>query len=175
MEPLDLRNFMIEYGNILKLEIQKQLDQVRTYSLGYNKNAYSDGRKLQYAGNAPKAPFGISPLSKNIDVVWNEGTESLSIAMLEYWKYVNFGRLPGKYVPITPLEEWARNKGLENPRSVAFGASTNIKKFGIQATNFYGIALDNVADILVSNFEENADEMIDTFFDKIFETTLNPS
>ena len=171
----DLEEFMIKYGNVLKKEIQIQLDKTRTYSLGYNKNAYSDGRKLQYAGNAPKAPFGQSDLSNNIDVVWNDQTQSLSILMLYYWKYVNFGRVPGKYVPIAPLEEWARSKGFDNPRGAAFGISKNIKKFGIQPTNFYGMALDNVANTLVNDFEDNADEMIDTFFDKLFEDTLNPS
>ena len=168
----DLENFMIEYGNILKKEIQRQLDITRTFSLGYNKDAYSNGRKLNYAGNAPKAPFGISPLSKNIDVLWNDETQSLSILMLSYWKYVNFGRKPGKYVPIGPLEQWAQSKGFENPRGAAFGISKNIKKFGIQPTNFYGMALDNVADKLTQDFTDNADDMIDTFFDNLFEDTF---
>lgn len=51
-----------------------------------------------------------------------------------YIKWVDEGRKPGgKYVPIQPLIQWARIKGL--PEEAAWGIRKNIWKFGIRPTN----------------------------------------
>lgn len=172
MDEQELSNFMNKYGQMLVTSIQKNLDQMRTYAPGYDNNAYSNGRNLNYAGNAPKSPFGIGALSKSVRYEWEEDTNELSLYILDYYKYVEFGRSPGKYVPIRPLEEWARTKGLDNPRSAAFAISRNIFKFGIKPTPFFGIAVDKVADAIAVEFSDKIDEMIDTFFGALMEKSL---
>jgi len=172
MEPEVLYQFLQEYGQLLKREIQLQLDKNYTYAPGYNKDAYSRDRKLDYAGNKPKSPFGIGNLSKSIDVELNVATDSVDIYMLDYWKYVNYGRKEGKYVPIKPLEDWARSKGLPDPRSAAFAISKNIQKFGIMPTKFYENALDNIANLILERFEDDADDYIDALFGRIEEKNI---
>lgn len=57
-----------------------------------------------------------------------------------YWRQVDKGRRPGKYVPIKPLTRWARIKlGLdsEDARSAAFAISKSIKKKGKKGTDVF--------------------------------------
>jgi hypothetical protein len=80
--------------------------------------------------------------------------------MLDYWKNVNDGRQPGKYVPLKPLERWIRNKGLNrdtkgrfkkfNIKGIAAAISKSIKDNGIQPTNFY----DDSFDVFVKEFNK---------------------
>lgn len=65
---------------------------------------------------------------------------------------VNSGRISGvKGVPLEALEKWIKQRGLKGRdkkgkfitvRSFAFAIQTNIKKFGIQPSNFIEISLD---------------------------------
>ncbi len=58
----------------------------------------------------------------------------------KYWRQVDEGRKPGKYVPIAPLQRWARVKlGLSGAeaRSAAFAISKSIQKKGYKGTNIF--------------------------------------
>ena len=183
----ELRAFMMEYGKILVDAIKYNLNQPFAYAPGFDNDAYNQsvadgGRNPKFKGSAAKSPFG-SALSDSIELQWDNNASTLNVLMLDYWKYVNFGRKKGKYAPIAPIEEWLAKKGIQGRdkkgrfvtrRSTAFGVSTNIFKFGIAPTNFYGNAVDSVVDKLVENFENNADDMIDRFLDNIFEKSLTP-
>jgi hypothetical protein len=84
----------------------------------------------------------------------------MKVNMLEYWKYVNDGRQPGKYVPLKPLMAWMRAKGMNrdtkgrykkfNIKGVAFAISKSIMKFGIKPTNFY----DDSFDVFIKEFDK---------------------
>lgn len=69
----------------------------------------------------------------------------------DYGQWVQSGRMPGKYVPIDPLEEWVIEKGLRftdkkgkplQPRQMAFAISKHIYKFGIPSSpGWYDVAI----------------------------------
>lgn len=170
-----VQRLLEKYGNLLKKEIQLNLDKVRTNSPGFNRNAYSDGRNPKFAVNTPKSPYGIGNLSKSIEVVIDGDT--LQLAMADYWKYVEYGVPPkpqylkgsgsGQSQLIPALMLWARSKGL--PEGAAFAIRKNIWKYGIAPTNFYGEALDKVADYIAKDFGDEADDYIDEFFDRLFD------
>lgn len=119
---------------------------------------------IQKALAEKRYPFGVrrSGLSDKIaskslyDSVSAQqtGPDVLSISMNEYWKWVQSGRLPGKKgVPVEALEKWIRERGLTGRdkkgrfikrKSFAFAIQTNIKKFGIPASNFLDVAIENI-------------------------------
>lgn len=118
-----------------------------------------------YFGQRPKS--GIRNMTRKTGQLYNSITVSfdpaknqMKVNMLDYWKYVNDGRQPGKYVPLKPLMDWIKVKGMNrdtkgrfkkfNIKGVAFGISISIKKFGIQPTNFY----DDSFDVFVKAFDD---------------------
>lgn len=138
--------------------------------------------------NGQRQPFGVRDMKKktgnlynSIEVVFDKENNEIQVSMLDYWKYVNDGRKPGKYVPIKPLMQWIRTKGFNRNKktgrfekfqikNVAFAISTNIKKFGIQPTYFY----DNAATKFEKAFEDEAVKALgidfENFFERVFET-----
>lgn len=135
--------------------------------------------------NKSRTPFGTSPkvagggLVESVDVKYNTSSGEVVITMLDYWRYVNDGRKPGKYVPLDSIKKWIRQKGLKGrnkktgrfitTESFAWGISTNIKKFGIAPTYFY----DNAFQQFEKAFETEAVQALgidfETFFDNLFE------
>lgn len=119
---------------------------------------------IQKALAEKRYPFGVrrSGLSNKIaskslyNSVSTEQTspDVLTIYMNEYWQYVQSGRLPGKRgVPVEALEKWIKERGLTGRdkkgrfikrRSFAFAIQTSIKKFGIPASNFLDVAVENI-------------------------------
>lgn len=118
-----------------------------------------------YFGQRPSS--GIRNMKKktgnlynSINVSFDPTTNQIKVNMLEYWRYVNDGRQPGQYVPLKPLMDWMKIKGMNrdtkgrfkkfNMKSTAFAISTSIKKFGIQPTNFY----DDSFDVFIKAFKD---------------------
>ena len=140
-----------------------------------------------YKGN--KRSFGVrnmktktGNLYDSINVSFNPTTNEVIIKMLDYWRNVNDGRRPGKYVPIKPLLDWIKVKGINksrnnktgkfqkfNAKSLAFAISSSIKQFGIQPTNFY----DEAFVLFEKEFENEAIQAlgidISNFFEKVVE------
>lgn len=117
-----------------------------------------------YFGQKPKT--GIRNMTKktgslynSIKVSFDPTQNRMKVNMLAYWRYVNDGRQPGKYVPLKPLMAWIRAKGMNrdvrgrykkfNIKGVAFAISKSIQKFGIQPTNFY----DDSFDVFIKAFD----------------------
>ena len=84
-----------------------------------------------------------------------EGVDVIEITMAEYGQWVQSGRLPGKKgIPITVIEKWIKQRKLKGrnqksgryitDRSFAFAIQTNIKKFGIQPSNFLDVAIEDM-------------------------------
>jgi hypothetical protein len=138
--------------------------------------------------NKQRQPFGVRDMKKktgnlynSIEVKYNPELNEIQVLMLDYWRYVNDGRKPGKYVPLKPLMNWIRVKGFNKNKktgkfekfkikNVAFAISTNIKKFGIAPTYFY----DNAATKFEKSFEDEAVIALgidfETFFERVFES-----
>lgn len=165
------QEIMMMYGGLFAQELRNSLEQTTyPYAFGFNKDAYSKGRNSKYSSSGDKVATGN--LRDSIEAVWDNSSNSVIIEMLYYWKFVNDGREPGKYVPIKPLEEWAKKRGIENPRSAAFGISTNIKKFGIEPTYFYDKAFIEFDKNYGPDLERDLLQKVEDFFNKITEQSI---
>ncbi len=92
--------------------------------------------------------------SINVNTSTSPDGSTLTVSMNDYGQWVQSGRLPGKKgVPVDALEKWIKERGLQGRdkkgryikrRSFAFAIQANIKKFGIRASNWYDVAIDNV-------------------------------
>jgi hypothetical protein len=142
---------MTELAAMFQEAIKGNLRKKYPYSPGYFGTGQKTGlRNLQVkTGN----------LYKSVKVSWNSQEQQMKVFMLDYWKYVNDGRQPGKYVPLKPLVDWIKTKGLDRDpkgrfkkigsyRGLASIISKSIKKKGIQPTNFY----DDAFDVFVEEF-----------------------
>ena len=109
---------------------------------------------LQSALYEPQYQFGIPKKGESDKVASGSLRDSIEaipskdgifVFMNSYGKYVNSGRQKGKYVPIKPLEDWIRSRGLQGKdkngkpisnRSFAYAISRTIYKKGIPALPF---------------------------------------
>lgn len=97
-----------------------------------------------------------------------QGGFNLVITYMDYFKYVNLGRRPGRgLVPIPALLNWIKVRGIKgrNKRgrfisnlSLAFAIQRNIFKFGIRPTNIYDKAYDSFEALLENPPAEFQDE-----------------
>lgn len=97
-----------------------------------------------------------------------DGGFQLVITYMDYFKFVNLGREPGKgLVPIPALLEWIKVRGIRGRKpngrfipnlSLAFAIRRNIYKFGIRPTNIYDRAYNSFEDLLENPPPEFQDE-----------------
>ena len=152
----DFKNFVNLWGSRFERELKNRLAATYSYAPGFNGDAYSNGRNPNFGGSSEKIASG----SLYNSIQWVPTSDGFVLLMNRYWEWVNYGRQPGKYVPIRPLEEWATLKGFDNPRGAAFAMSKNIQKFGIAPTYFY----DDALDILESQFNESLEDQFGRSF-----------
>ena len=74
----------------------------------------------------------IQSISYEVEV--NGKNITLNVDAAPYWRYVDKGRKPGKFVPVDALKKWARVKGI--PESAVYPINYKIYKKGIPPTNF---------------------------------------
>ena len=143
---------MEDLAPMFQQALKNNLAKPYPYAPGYFGQKRSTGRRdmKKKTGN----------LYNSINVSFDPEANKMKVNMLNYWKYVNDGRKPGKYVPLKPLMAWLRTKGMNrdtrgrykkfNIKGVAFAISKSIMKFGIQPTNFY----DDSFDVFVEAFND---------------------
>lgn len=127
---------------LLKNEIQNQLKLVRP-ARGFNgqrkpvSNKYPTalGNKLDTGNlyNATDVYFEIEGNGNQVIVV--------DFAPYTYWYYVEYGRKPGKYPPLSAMLSWVQSKpALTSPelslKQRAFLAGRSIAEYGIYPTSF---------------------------------------
>ena len=123
-------------------------------------------RNSQYSGSGSKSPAGSALYESISGEVFDDGFQ---IMMANYWEYVNYGRQRGFYVPLSPLEAWAKLKGFDDPRGAAFAINRNIYKFGIAPTFFYENALDSIITKFDKDLGERMGKSVEDFLDNILE------
>jgi len=143
---------MAELADLFQKALKDNLAKPYPYAPGYFGQKSATGRRNM------KTKTG--KLYNSINVSFDPAQNRMKVNMLNYWRYVNDGRQPGKYVPLKPLMAWMKAKGMNrdtkgrfkkfNMKSVAFAISSSIKKFGIQPTNFY----DDSFDIFIKAFDD---------------------
>lgn len=146
---------------IIKDTIQDVLSQ-RVYPFGFAKKR----------GLSDKVASGRLKNSVQVNVIPSEVRPIIQIFMLDYWQWVQSGRMPGKKgVPVDMIEQWIKQRGLLGRdkkgrfierRSFAFAIQTNIKKFGIRPANF----LDKAFNLLETD-QRIADALGDVAFEEL--------
>jgi len=143
---------MNELAMMFQEALKRNLAKPYPYAPGYFGQKQSTGFRnmKQKTGN----------LYNSIQVSFDPTTNKMKVNMLDYWKYVNDGRQPGKYVPLKPLMKWIKTKGLNrdpkgrfkkfNIKGTAIAISKTIQRFGIQPTNFY----DDGFDVFIKAFDD---------------------
>lgn len=159
---------MNEMASQLSRQLQVNLLMKYKYAPGFT-------NKGTIYGMAPKV--ASSALIDSISVTYNTGSKSLEVEMLDYWKYVNDGRRPGKYAPLSSILSWISQKGLKGrdkkgrfitKESFAWGINTNIKKFGIAPTFF----ADNAEAKVAQEFEERIGEALNQDYENYFSSII---
>lgn len=160
---------MKDLAALFQKTLKDELAKPYPYAPGYNASKQSTGLRNM------KQKTGS--LYNSITVSFDPQSDQIKVIMLDYWKFVNDGRRPGKYVPLKPLMNWIKVKGMNRDpkgrfkkfkiKNAAFAISTSIKKFGIRPTNFY----DNAFDVFIKAFDDKAVQALgidmSTFFTKI--------
>lgn len=105
----------------------------------------------------------------------------VSLRLEDYWKYVEYGRNPGKFPPVDKIKEWIdvkpilpdnRNGKLPTPDQLAFLIGRKISEEGIDATN----ALQDTVKTVNAKFEkiiedaitQDVSNMVDVIFSEYF-------
>lgn len=153
-----------EISPIIETIIKETLTEKR-YPFGFSKNR-GIGDKVASGG-----------LRNSVSVVTTTDTDGqpvMEIMMLEYWQWVQSGRLPGKRgIPLEKIEEWIKERRILGRdakgrfikrRSFAFAIQTNIKKFGIKPANFIDASIDKIA---------NNNKIMELLGDSTLEDLLN--
>lgn len=126
--------------------------------------------KQLLANNKPYAKIATGKLIQTLDFETKQNQDGDWIIEIksaqgdngfEYLKVVDQGRKPGKFVPIKPLLNWVRIKGMED--GAAYAISKKIAKKGIKATFIIRQSVDQLfnPDTIVQLEEEIATEIVD--------------
>lgn len=107
-------------------------------------------RKLSDGGTNASGLLGNSV---SCIVQTNEGIYDLCLSLQDYWKYVEYGRQPGKFPPIEKIKEWITIKPvvpniysgkLPTTEQLSFLIARSIARNGIPAKNYLGSTLDEI-------------------------------
>jgi len=143
-------------STLLKNEIQNQLKLVGP-ARGFN------GQKKPVSNKFPTPisnKLDTGTLYNSIDVYFEpsqEGSFRIVVEAAPYWRYVEFGRKPGKYPPLSAMLSWVQSKpALNSPelslKQRAFLAGRSIAEYGIYPTPFikkgFEEAQDKIKDYL---------------------------
>ena len=101
-------------------------------------------------------------LSQSVRYMVNRGdtTYAVDLSLLDYWKYVEYGRRPGRFPPLDKILQWIRvkpviprpmdNGKLPTEKQLAFLIGRKIAREGIKPTP----ALDTAVELTYTRFIE---------------------
>ena len=105
----------------------------------------------------------------------------VSLRLEDYWKYVEYGRNPGKFPPVDKIKEWIdvkpilpdnRNGKLPTPDQLAFLIGRKIAEEGIEATNALQDSVKEVNNRFEKRIEDaitqDVSNMVDVIFSEYF-------
>lgn len=115
-------------------------------------NDFMNTYKSLLVRDGKKASGNLINSIRNVDIAFNNGEIVGEISLASYWKYVEYGRRPGKFPPLQNILDWVKIKpviprpvnGLKAPseKQLAFLISRKIAKDGIKAGNQLQEALE---------------------------------
>lgn len=107
-------------------------------------------RKLYEGGSNASGQLGNN-LRAIVSV--NEGVYILELALSSYWKYVEYGRQPGKCPPLDAIKQWiqikpvipdARTGKIPTINQLTYLISRSIARNGIPAKNYLGSTIEMI-------------------------------
>lgn len=135
-----------------------------------------------YGGSPTKNGIGpkiaSSNLYNNIDyrIEYDENgfPESFNIIMEDYWYWIDRGRRPGSFPPVTAIRNWIIEKGINFPpvngrvptlEQKTYMIGRSIAEKGTDGTNFVTLATDQTFDEAIDMFGEAFADQIQDFLD----------
>lgn len=115
-------------------------------------NDFMNTYKSLLVRDGKKASGNLINSIRNVDIAFENGEITGEISLASYWKYVEYGRRPGKFPPLQNILDWVKIKpviprpvnGLKAPseKQLAFLIGRKIAKDGIKAGNQLQEALE---------------------------------
>lgn len=102
------------------------------------------------------------------EAISTEDSEDIDLHLQHYWKYVEFGRNPGKFPPVDAIKAWIADKKLpvDNINSAAYLISRKIALKGIPATHSLQESLNRLP--LENEINIAIDKDIEKFIDEYY-------
>ena len=115
-------------------------------------NDFMNTYKSLLMRDGKKASGNLINSIRNVDIAFQNREITGEISLASYWKYVEYGRRPGKFPPLQNILDWIKIKpviprpvnGLKAPseKQLAFLISRKIARDGIKAGNQLQEALE---------------------------------
>lgn len=149
-------------NNLELRNLKAQMESLGRDTVEYIKQILLENDKLA-SGNL------ISSL--NYNVITQIDTVLLDIIALDYFKYVDEGRKPGKMPPIKPILKWVEMKGISigkySDKQTAFIIARSIGKKGIKPLNIKNRLVSGVLNKREQILKDAAAQDIQVLLDKI--------
>ena len=128
----NLERVLTEYGNEVKVQYQQNL-QVPRYTKG------------DHPVLTDRIASGQLFNSVQFELDVNGGTYNVVLSLMDYWKYIEYGRTPGKFPPTSKILEWIRikpviprpsnNGKIPKPQQLAFLIGRKIANDGYEGSH----------------------------------------
>lgn len=136
---------------------------------------------LKWLTSTVKGKIPDTRLKNNIGFRIDIESNSYDVQFLapEYWKYVEYGRAPGKQPPVSAISNWitikrivplAYNNKIPTQKSLAFVIARSIGRKGTKGRHFLSSTLDEFE----SEFKEKIETAITTDISNNLDTSLKP-
>lgn len=128
---------------------EKDLIFTKQILKSWGEDVLSSMRGILVANN--KSATGDLINSLKYEITYKNEDLQLEFEMIDYGKYVDGGRLPGKQPPIQSILNWTRIKGI--PDKFAFPIAKKIGKFGIKPVPFFDSTIESNKNVLIKELE----------------------
>ena len=88
----------------------------------------------------------------------DQGRTAVHLIAEDYLRYVDKGRRPGKFPPVTAIRDWVRTKGLPERAVYPIGRAIAIK--GIEALNIVNPTIDKVEATFLPEYEKELERIV---------------
>lgn len=138
----------------------------------YGDDIINEYRRKLYTGNHNAT--GLLGNSISITVNAEDGIYEVNLNIQEYWKYLEYGRLPGKFPNIDAIRKWIQvkpvipytyNGKLPTLNELTFLISRKIANKGIEPTYYLNRTLDEInmqplEDAVTQSLEQKLDDSL---------------
>lgn len=158
------------------------MEFLRTYEVlkGFSESLQSLYKQNLIDNNIPATGELVNSVQANVSI--NENTHQVVLTLEEYWKYIEYGRKPGKFPPPDKILSWVRSKPIlpvENSgripteKQLSFLIGRKISEKGIEARPILENTISDLYDQFINNITSAfADDVSRSAF-QIISFTLN--